>query len=314
MITKCDEKIAKWTNDGNWFMIMNIQKFEKEIIPQYFNSTKYISFVRQLNNYGFKEVQDKHIRSSDYEENKAFVTFMNENFKCDRPDLLDNIQCRTIERAGKIQSILEELETRVTKLNDNIDSLNTKLVGKVKDLRPRLIILERLMFKEGYEMPEPLTASIPKTSENMANVQPSKMMNSTDETTYTSSNYSRKELNSRLMSITKCAVALKEPNTERRLSNIFRETPCTKNYPDYYEVIDHPISINDINRKCRACNYSSVNDFINDWKLMFANAKEYNGENSYISVNASILADALQQLLDKNNIPFFPFCPFTFLS
>jgi len=290
MITQCDEKIAKWAPDGNRFMIMNIEKFEKEIIPQYFGHSNFSSFERQLNYYRFKKVQEDHIRSLDFDDDtKAYVSFMNENFKRDRPGLICKMQRSTKTKAGKTQSTLEDLEAKVTKLNQNIDALNTKLVMKATGLRTRLIVLERLMFKKGYAMPELLTPNIP-------NVSP------------------REKLNSRLMSITKCVITLKEPGIERRLSNVFREVPCTKRYPDYYELIDHPISINDIMRKCRVCNYTSVNDFINDWKLMFANAKEYNGENSYISVNASILADALQQLLDKNNIPFFPFCPFTFLS
>lgn len=173
-----------------------------------------------------------------------------------------------------------------------------------KQKRINNAISDTSVATEEAKLPEPVTANIPKKSEKCAikNAQPSKVMNSKDENKWGSSNFLPEELSSRLISITKCAIALKEPGTKRRLSDVFRERPCKKTYPDYYEAIDHPIAINDIMRNCRACNYSSVNAFLHDWALMFANAKKYNGKNSWIAIDASALADELQRLLNNNNI------------
>ena len=60
MISKCDEEypdVAAWSADGDRFYIKDQKKFAEEIIPQYFDATKFPSFVRQLNFYGFRKVQ-----------------------------------------------------------------------------------------------------------------------------------------------------------------------------------------------------------------------------------------------------------------
>jgi len=74
-------------------------------------------------------------------------------------------------------------------------------------------------------------------------------------------------------------------------------------------MIDHPIAINDILRKCRANNYSTVKEFITDWELMFTNAKKYNGKKSWIAADASTIGDELHRLMKKNNIVEEPELP-----
>ena len=109
-------------------------------------------------------------------------------------------------------------------------------------------------------------------------------------------------VNDRLISICKSIIALKEDKTKRRRSDIFREKPCPQTYPDYYSIIKHPIAINDIFQKCRAKTYMSVSEFIKDWDLMFANAKAYNGEGSWIVLDALELDAELKRLLIKNHL------------
>jgi len=67
-------------------------------------------------------------------------------------------------------------------------------------------------------------------------------------------------------------------------------------------VIEHGIGINDILRKCRARSYSSVPEYTADWSILFANAKKYNGEGSWIAVDANALEIELNRLLTKNNL------------
>lgn len=104
----------------------------------------------------------------------------------------------------------------------------------------------------------------------------------------------------RLISITKCVIALREDKTKRRRSDIFREKPLQQEYPDYYRIIKKPIAINDIMKKCRSKQYEKVKEFVDDWELMFENAKTFNGEESWIYADAKVLNSELQRLLEKN--------------
>jgi hypothetical protein len=106
----------------------------------------------------------------------------------------------------------------------------------------------------------------------------------------------------RLISICKSVIALKEEKTKRRRSDIFREQPCPQTYPDYYSIIKHPIAINDIMQKCKSKLYSSIDEFLKDWDLMFMNAKIYNGEGSWIVLDAMELDAELKRLVTKNNL------------
>ena len=54
--------IISWVPSGKGFKVHNRQHFEQEIIPHFFNQTKFKSFQRQLNLYKFSRVsfgQDK---------------------------------------------------------------------------------------------------------------------------------------------------------------------------------------------------------------------------------------------------------------
>jgi len=60
MLEDADEKqfshIVSWNADGTGFMVHSKDHFTKEIVPHYFNLTKYKSFQRQLSLYGFQRV------------------------------------------------------------------------------------------------------------------------------------------------------------------------------------------------------------------------------------------------------------------
>lgn len=48
--------IVSWNSPGNGFMVHKKELFIHEIVPKYFNQTKYKSFQRQLSLYGFQRV------------------------------------------------------------------------------------------------------------------------------------------------------------------------------------------------------------------------------------------------------------------
>ena len=109
-------------------------------------------------------------------------------------------------------------------------------------------------------------------------------------------------MNDRLISVTKSVIYFKEKGTKRKLSDVFLEKPCPQTYPDYYQIIDKPIGMNDILRKCRAKMYSTVSDFRDDWNTLFRNAVTYNGEGSWIVIDAETLKGELDRLMDKNSL------------
>jgi len=51
-------EIISWLPDANAFKVHNKVRFTKEILPSYFNATKYKSFQRNLNLWGFETIQE----------------------------------------------------------------------------------------------------------------------------------------------------------------------------------------------------------------------------------------------------------------
>ena len=95
----------------------------------------------------------------------------------------------------------------------------------------------------------------------------------------------------KLISACKVVIALRESGRKRRLSEIFLEKPCPTTYPDYYQIIKEPVSINDILKKCRSRAYKQLKDFWDDWKLLFNNARQYNEDVSFVHVLVSCIID-----------------------
>ncbi|CAM9252063.1 unnamed protein product, partial [Hapterophycus canaliculatus] len=56
MIENVPDNIVCWSRAGDSFIIKQVLIFE-EILPSYYNHNKFLSFVRQLNFYGFKKVK-----------------------------------------------------------------------------------------------------------------------------------------------------------------------------------------------------------------------------------------------------------------
>lgn len=79
----------------------------------------------------------------------------------------------------------------------------------------------------------------------------------------------------------------------------FLEKPSKKLYPDYYEVIQHPIDMNTIEMNIKADRYGTLDDVVGDFRLMFANCRKYNEEGSMIYEDSNILERALNEKLKE---------------
>ncbi|TKR92680.1 hypothetical protein L596_007287 [Steinernema carpocapsae] len=91
-------------------------------------------------------------------------------------------------------------------------------------------------------------------------------------------------------------------------SECFLYLPCDKTYPDYYEVIKHPIDMSTIKNKIEQNKYSSSNKMYLDFKLMFDNARAYNEPDSAIFADANTLESIAVSTL-KSISSSTIFCP-----
>jgi len=139
MIESSPPEIAAWTADGDMFVVKDPDEFAAQIIPQYFDHNKFSSFARQLNFYGFRKMQSKPIRNSDFDANTAkHVTFYNENFKRGRHDLLKKIQRSTrgggSNNSQDTQREIQQLKDKVSTMEKTIQELNAQQEERMRRL------------------------------------------------------------------------------------------------------------------------------------------------------------------------------------
>ncbi|RDX51493.1 hypothetical protein OH76DRAFT_1454783 [Lentinus brumalis] len=95
------------------------------------------------------------------------------------------------------------------------------------------------------------------------------------------------------------AVLNLEDETGRKRSDLFRELPDRREYPDYYQLIHHPIALSTIRKRISSHYYKNVLDFREDMRLMFNNARTYNQEGSWVYVDAEEMEKAFNNAFAK---------------
>lgn len=100
---------------------------------------------------------------------------------------------------------------------------------------------------------------------------------------------SRAVLQAAYESIFEAVKNLEEPDTGRLRSDIFEKLPSKKIFPDYYHIIKQPISFNEIKKRMKNGDYTSLEQFQADFKMMFANARIYNEEGSIVVEDANAM-------------------------
>ncbi|CAB4430154.1 unnamed protein product [Rhizophagus irregularis] len=104
----------------------------------------------------------------------------------------------------------------------------------------------------------------------------------------------------KLISIWSTIKSHKDTNVSYRnrvIAKLFMSLPDKKMYPDYYEEIKNPISLDVIKQKIDDGEYLNEEAFEADLELMCENAKKYNVEGSQIHNDAIILQKLARKLL-----------------
>ncbi|XP_026853909.2 heat shock factor protein 2 isoform X1 [Electrophorus electricus] len=124
-----------WSQEGNSFLVLNEQRFAKEILPKFFKHNNMASFVRQLNMYGFRKVM--HIDTGIVkQERDGPVEFQHPYFKHGQDDLLEHIK-RKVSNARP-----EDNKLRQEDLSRILSSVQT-VHDKQENMDARLATLKR---------------------------------------------------------------------------------------------------------------------------------------------------------------------------
>ncbi|SAL96136.1 hypothetical protein [Absidia glauca] len=90
-----------------------------------------------------------------------------------------------------------------------------------------------------------------------------------------------------------------EEDTYRDLSDLFMTLVSKDDYPTYYTMIKEPISMEMILERIRSPYYRTIQQFRDDFRLMYDNARTFNEEGSFVYEDANTLQDAVEAKLDE---------------
>jgi len=186
MLDQCPNEIASWSDGGDSFTIKDVDAFEAKVLPTYFKHSKFSSFIRQLNFYGFnKQRSDPDLQT----RNAKAVRFSHEHFRRGQPELLHRIQRTTASRSAEVppsdqvqelQQQIEDLKRQLNSLENHIDdrvdqavqSLERNYLARIQKLEQTYATLLAAMlsqYKTGFTK-SPYLRSISLTVQSAANL------------------------------------------------------------------------------------------------------------------------------------------------
>lgn len=89
ILDSADPDVVSWSDEGDSFIVKDIESFSTEVIPVHFKHNKFSSFVRQLNFYGFRKVKGK---LTVVGATTCSWEFRHPAFLKGQPELLENIK------------------------------------------------------------------------------------------------------------------------------------------------------------------------------------------------------------------------------
>ena len=101
----------------------------------------------------------------------------------------------------------------------------------------------------------------------------------------------KKEIKSLVESLVDEMRKIKDETDSYARTEIFEILPSKKEYPDYYEVIKTPISIEDILISAKKHSFKTLEQVKEKFDIMFENARFYNEEGSWVYNDATVLKE-----------------------
>ncbi|CDK27880.1 unnamed protein product [Kuraishia capsulata CBS 1993] len=77
--------------------------------------------------------------------------------------------------------------------------------------------------------------------------------------------------------------------TGRTRIDLFIDLPSKKLYPDYYQLIARPVSVNVLKKQLKQGKFQTFAEFADELRIMFTNSKLYNEEGSFVYIDAEEL-------------------------
>ena len=96
----------------------------------------------------------------------------------------------------------------------------------------------------------------------------------------------------------KAVMACETPEGRKRC-DLFKELPNRHDYPDYYNIISQPIAMSVIRKRANGTYYKNVQQYFDDWKLMFNNARTYNRVDSWVYIDANEMEKVFMATFDR---------------
>ncbi|NWV30538.1 HSF2 protein, partial [Origma solitaria] len=120
--------------NGKSFLVLDEQRFAKEILPKYFKHNNMASFVRQLNMYGFRKVV--HVDSGIVKlERDGPVEFQHAYFRQGREDLLERIKRKVSSSRPEENKIRQEDISKIIWCAQNVQVRQTTIEAQLSLLK-----------------------------------------------------------------------------------------------------------------------------------------------------------------------------------
>mmetsp|Transcript_17011 Transcript_17011/g.38841 ORF Transcript_17011/g.38841 Transcript_17011/m.38841 type:complete len:259 (-) Transcript_17011:293-1069(-) len=147
------EDIVSWLSQGNAFKVHNVPVFVSEILPLFFKQTKYKSFQRQLNLWGFERIQNGPEKGAYYH-----IQFLR-----DKPNLCCHL---TRHRAKKTSPSNNTNTTKNTLFHKKLPKAK-----KAPPIPPRYSRIRRKVSEGSIEDYEEATGKINSNSDDLADFE-----------------------------------------------------------------------------------------------------------------------------------------------